>query len=143
MNLGSPIFRKARTFPLYLFALVACTVQARPILDFDAASLAAGVPNARIETVQGRAALMLDGTQQFIVEAPLPAGFEKGNAFTVEAWALNPTVEKAETIVAFAPARGGPGTGFGFGSGATAGAFRSGFKATTPFTTLPAPNAWH
>jgi hypothetical protein len=123
--------------------VVLAPAEARPILDLDSAALAPGVPNARVETVKGRAALMFDGTQQFIVEAPLPAGFEKANVFTVEAWALNPTVEKAETVVAFAPARGGSGTDFGFGSGPTAGGFRSGLKATTPFIAVPAPNAWH
>ncbi len=143
MKLVLPTFRRARTLTLRLFAVAALAAQAEPIVDLDAAAFAPGVLNARVETVQGRAALVLDGTQQFIAEAPLPAGFEKGKAFTVEAWALNPAVNKAETLVAFAPARGGPGTEFGFGSGPTAGAFRSGFKATTPFAALPTPNAWH
>ena len=146
MKLILPTLRLMRILALHacaLTALTALTAQARPIVDLDAAALALGMPNARVETVQGRSALVFDGMQQFIAEAPLPAGFEKGKAFTVEAWALNPAVGKAETVVAFAPPRGGAGTEFGFGSGPTAGAFRSGFKATTPFTTVPAPNAWH
>ena len=133
----------ARTLALSLFAVTRLVAHAEPLLDLDAAALARGVLNARVESVQGRAALVFNGVEEFIAEAPLPAGFEKGKPFTVEAWALNPAVGKAETVVAFAPARGGPGTEFGFGSGPTAGAFRSGFKATTPFAAPPSPEAWH
>ena len=143
MNLAAIAFRRARTVALQLFAVTAFSEPAEPLVDLDAAALARGVLNARVETVQGRTALVFDGRQQFIAEAPLPAGFEKGKPFTVEAWALNPVVDKTETVVAFAPARGGSGTEFGFGSGPTAGAFRSGFKATTPFAALPTPNVWN
>ena len=150
-----------RLFALTFLPLtLAATAPAAVLLDLDAADLPPGAVSAwtskaspgasfsaaappRAEKVQGRGALVFDGTQQFIGDAALPAGFEKGKAFTVEAWALNPTVEKAETIVALAPARGGQGTEFNFAASPSAGGFRSGFKATTPFTTLPAANAWH
>ena len=143
-----------------LSLLLAATAPAAVLLDLDAKDLPPGAVSAwtgiagaggslsaaappRAEQVQGRAALVFDGTQQFIGDAVLPAGFEKGKAFTVEVWALNPSVEKAETLVAFAPARGGQGTEFNFAVSPSAGAFRSGFKATTPFAALPSANAWH
>lgn len=96
----------------------------------------------RTEQVQGRAAFVLDGTRQLISEFILGPDWER-RAFTVEAWALNPVIGKAETVVAFAPLKGGPGTEFAFSSGPSAGAFRSGFKATAPFGAVPSPNVWH
>ncbi len=132
-------------------------VRADVVLDLDSARLsgeitrtpdktAAGQWSAnvpiRVEAVLRKAAFVLDGTQQLISEFALPAGLEK-KPFTVEAWVLNPTIEKAETVVAFAPVKGGPGTEFSFSSGPSAGAFRSGFKATTPFVSLPSASTWH
>src|SRR5688572_9636375 len=77
------------------------------VLDLDAAALPGGeimeapdksadgrwnanVP-LRVETVQGRSAFVVGGTEQLISAFTLPAGSEK--AFTVEAWALNPPLE--------------------------------------------------
>ena len=85
---------------------------------------------------------MFDGTQQFVAESRLAAGIEK-KPFTVEAWALNPSVEKTEVLLSMAPVLGGPGTEFSYSSGPSAGAFRSGFKATTPFGRIPQANVWH
>ena len=96
----------------------------------------------RVATVQGRRAVVFDGTQELLSGFSLPAGFEK-SPFTVEAWVMNPTVEKSETLLVLTSAKGGPGTEFSFSSSTTSGAFRSGFKATTPFTTVPSPNTWH
>ena len=144
---------------LLTFAL-ATRAPADVLIDLDASRLPAGEVNAwtsgadptvnfttaappRIEQVQGRAAIVFDGTRQFVAETELPVGFEKGNGFTVEVWALNPSAERAETLVAFAPPRGGSGTELNYCSGASAGAFRSGFKSTTPYETLPAANVWH
>ena len=95
-----------------------------------------------VETVQGRRAVVFDGSQELVSGFSLPAGFEK-SPFTVEAWVMNPTVEKTEALLVLASAKGGPGTEFSFSTSATSGAFRSGFKATTPFSTVPSPNAWH
>ncbi|MEO6785016.1 MAG: LamG-like jellyroll fold domain-containing protein, partial [Chthoniobacteraceae bacterium] len=140
------------------FSIALCAqLRADVVLDLDAAGLsgeisrtpdkaAVGQWNAnvplRVEAVQSRRAFVLDGTQQLISEFALPADFEK-KPFTVEGWVLNQTIEKAETVVAFAPVKGGPGTEFSFSSGPSAGAFRSGFKATTPFASLPSANVWH
>ena len=94
----------------------------------------------RVDKVAGRQAFVFDGTQTLIAGLP-PA--EKWDAFTVEAWVMNPTIERLETVAAICGVKGGMGTEFNFSSSASAGAFRSGFKATTPFTTLPAANVWH
>ena len=146
-----------KTILLLIAAATLSSARADVVVDLDAAAIAPGEisealdksggrwnANAplRVEPVSARAAFVVDGTQKLISEFTLPAGFEK-KAFTVEAWALNPSVEKAETVVAFVPAKGGPGTEFSFGSGPSAGAFRSGFKATTPYANVPAPGAWH
>ena len=131
--------------------------RAELVLDLDATALSSGQLSEatdksggrwksgsplRVEKVGGRQALAFDGMQDLVSDFKLPAGFEK-SAFTVEAWVLNPSVEKAESLLAFVPEKGGLGTEFGFGSGASAGAFRCGFKATTPFGNLPSPAAWH
>jgi cytolysin (calcineurin-like family phosphatase) len=128
------------------------------ILDLDASKLPAGeVSEAadqvnagkwkantpfKIESTEGTPALVLDGAHKLTSDFPLPAGFEK-SPFTVEVWAMNPAVDKMETVLTFAPEKGGPGTEFSFSSGSSAGAFRSGFKATTPFRSVPSPKVWH
>ena len=94
----------------------------------------------RVESVAGRRAFVFDGTQTLISEL-LPA--EKWDAFTVEAWVLNPAIERLETVAAICGVKGGIGTEFNFASSSSAGAFRSGFKATAPFAALPAAGAWH
>ena len=148
-----------KILPLILAHALALALPAHAanIFDLDSATLppgetstvqdkAAGRWNAnvplRVESVQGRAAFVLDGTQQLISEFTLPDAMAK-KPFTVEVWALNPEIGKAETVVAFAPAKGGSGTEFNFSSGQSAGAFRSGFKATTPFGSAVTANAWH
>lgn len=146
-----------KTILLLIAAAALSSARADIILDLDATKVSPGEmsealdksggrwnANAplRVEPTSGRAAFVVDGTQKLISEFALPAGFEK-KAFTVEAWAFNSSIEKAETIVALVPAKGGPGTEFSFGSGPSAGAFRSGFKATTPYANVPAPSAWH
>lgn len=128
------------------------------IVDLDASKLpAGGVSEAadqviagkwkanmafQIEKAEGLPALVLDGAHKLTSDFTLPAGFEKG-PFTVEVWAANPTVDKMETVVTFAAEKGGPGTEFSFSSGSSAGAFRSGFKATTPFGSVPSAKVWH
>ena len=94
----------------------------------------------RVEALAGRQAISFDGTQTLISELLPP---EKWSAFTVEAWVLNPAIDRLETVVAMCGLTGGMGTEFNFSSSASAGAFRSGFKATTPFSTLPAVAVWH
>ncbi len=145
----------------FLLAAVLSTaaIHAGIILDLDAKSLPAGTiaewkdstPSGgivrsdsplRIEQVQGRTAVIFDGVQQMVAEFRLAAGLEK-KPFTVEAWALNPNVEKMEVLVALAPVLGGPGTEFSYSSSPGSGAFRSGFKATTPFGNIPTANVWH
>lgn len=96
----------------------------------------------QVSKSSGRSAIGFTGVQDLVSTITLPAGFEK-SPFTVEAWVLNPTVEKTETLMVLAPAKGGPGTEFSFSQSATSGAFRSGFKATAPFSKIPEPNAWH
>jgi len=96
----------------------------------------------QLGAVGGRPAIEFSGGQDLVSEFTLPAGFEN-SPFTVEAWVLNPSVEKTETLLVLAPAKGGPGTEFSFSKSATSGAFRSGFKATEPFSKVPEPNVWH
>ena len=122
------------------------------VLELDASALEAGVlneipgskwhPNVPlpIEAVSGRKAFVFDGTQQLISEL-LPA--EKWTAFTVESWVMNPAIDRQETVAAICSAKGGAGTEFNFAGSSSAGAFRSGFKATTPFSKLPEPGVWH
>ncbi len=122
------------------------------VLEVDASALEAGVlneipgskwhPNVplKIESVSGRKAFVFDGTQQLISEL-LPA--EKRDAFSVETWVMNPAIDRMESVAAICSAKGGMGTEFNFASSSSAGAFRSGFKATTPFTRLPEPGVWH
>ena len=148
---------KRLTILVSLFALALATdARAAVVLELDASALPVGAisePNnaipgghwqasaaLRVENVAGRRAFVFDGTQTLISE-PLPA--EKWDAFTFEAWVLNPTVERLETVAAVCAVKGGMGTEFNFASSASAGAFRSGFKATVPFAALPAAGAWH
>ena len=130
--------------------------QAAVVLELDAAASPIGEisetqnaipggrwqPNValRVESVAGRQAFVFDGTQTLIA-APLTT--EKWDAFTVEAWVMNPSIERLETVAAICSVKGGMGTEFNFSSSASAGAFRSGFKATTPFAVLPATGTWH
>ena len=130
--------------------------QAAVVLELDAAASPIGEvsetqnaipggrwqPNValRVESVAGRQAFVFDGTQT-LISALLPA--EKWDAFTVEAWVMNPSIERLETVAAICSVKGGMGTEFNFSSSASAGAFRSGFKATTPFAVLPATGTWH
>ena len=107
-----------------------------------AAGLLASEKPLSVETVMGRRAVVFDGTQELLSGFSLPAGFEK-SPFTVEAWVMNPTVEKTEVLLVLASVKGGPGTEFSFSTSATSGAFRSGFKATNPFSKVPSPNTWH
>lgn len=148
-----------KTLPVIAAFAFAHHVRAAVLVDLDATALPSGAISAwenkasagggltnatpiRVEKIQNRAAVVFDGKQQLVSDFTLPAGFEK-KPFTVEVWALNPSVEKAETMIAFTRTNGGPGTEFSFSSGPTAGAFRSGFKATTPFDTVPSANEWH
>lgn len=140
---------------LAFFALAAFS-RGNVVLEFDAALLPEGEisesqnpieggawhPNLplRVERVSGKKALVFQGTQTLISE-PLPA--QKWDAFTVETWVLNPDIDRLETVAAFCGLKGGSGTEFNYSSSASAGAFRSGFKATTPFTTLPRSAEWH
>ena len=137
----------------FLFSTYA---QAAVVLELDAAASPIGEvsetqnaipggrwqPNValRVESVAGRQAFVFDGTQT-LISALLPA--EKWDAFTVEAWVMNPSIERLETVAAICSVKGGMGTEFNFSSSASAGAFRSGFKATTPFAVLPATGTWH
>ena len=141
---------------LAFLLILAAHAPAAVVLELDAAALPAGEisetqngiprgrwqPNVplRVDKVAGRQAFVFDGTQTLIARLP-PA--EKWDAFTVEAWVMNPTIERLETVAAICGVKGGAGTEFNFASSASAGAFRSGFKATTPFTTLPAAGVWH
>ena len=142
--------------PVLLGLLVALHARGAVVLELDASTQPPGVvsetqnaipgglwqPNLplRVEDVAGRRAFVFDGTQTLIAGA-LPT--DKWDAFTVEAWVQNPTVERTETVAAICSAKGGMGTEFNFASGPGAGAFRSGFKATTPFSTVPSTGAWH
>jgi hypothetical protein len=136
--------------------LFTARTQAAVVLELDAATLPAGEvsetqnaipggrwqPNVplRAEIVAGRKAFVFDGTQT-LISALLPA--EKWDAFTLEAWVMNPAIERLETVAAICSVKGGMGTEFNFSTSASAGAFRSGFKSTTPFTALPAAGVWH
>jgi hypothetical protein len=150
-----------KTILLLIVAATLSSARADIILDFAATAIPPGAVSEaldksggrwnanvplRVESVSCRAALVFDGTQKFISEFGLPAGLEE-KPFSVEAWVLNPSIERAETVVALVPGMGGAGTEFSFGSGASAGAgagaFRSGFKATTPFANLPSEAVWH
>ena len=130
--------------------------RAAVLLDLDASTLSEGPliswPNrapsggalastnpvpVRVETLAGRRAVLFNGTQRLVSDFPLPPELCKGGPFTVEAWALNPELDRTETLVSFALPKGGLGTEFNFGSGPTAGAFRSGHKTTLPFGLLP------
>lgn len=128
-------------FDLDASQLVQGSIQEWPAKGTYAGLLKSEQP-LRVAMVNGRQAVEFSGGNDLISGFALPAGFEK-SPFTVEAWVLNPTVEKSETLMVLAPSKGGPGTEFSFAGSSTSGAFRSGFKATTPFTTLPDPNAWH
>ena len=93
------------------------------VLELDASALPTGeitetknpIPGARwhpnvplrVETVKGRQAFVFDGTQQLISES-LPV--EKWDAFTVEAWVVNPAIDRLETVAAICSAKGGTGT---------------------------------
>lgn len=152
------IVRAKLAVTLLLFAPV-CSASAGLLLELDASTAAhdsiraltnqaaggmlTNEANLRVETVRGRKAFVFDGRQRFVSDFNLPAGFEKAHPFTVEIWTLNPSIEKLETIMALARAGGGPGTEFNFATSPTAGAFRSGFKATTPFSNAPSANEWH
>ncbi len=96
----------------------------------------------RVEKALGRAAVMFHGQEQLVADFRFPTGFEK-RPFTIEAWALNPSVDKAEVILSLAPVLGGTGTEFSYSASPSAGAFRSGFKATAPFVRVPSPGVWH
>ena len=139
--------------------VVPCSKASEALFDLDASMLVPGTIQEcrgngtssgllksehplKVAMVQGRQALEFDGGQDLLSSFSLPAGFEK-SPFTVEAWVLNPTIEKSETLMVLAPSKGGPGTEFGFSTSSTSGAFRSGFKATTPFSKVPDPNVWH
>ena len=135
---------------------LAALAPAAVMLELDAAALLAGEisetqnaipggrwqPNVplRVESVAGRQAFVFEGTQT-LISGLLPA--EKWDAFTVEAWVMNPTIERLETVAAICSVKGGMGTEFNFSNSASAGAFRSGFKATMPFAALPTAGAWH
>jgi hypothetical protein len=131
--------------------LLAQTLGGAVLSELDATSLPAGefsgqtgrwntnVP-ARVETVGGKQAIVFDGTQVVISEL---LAAQKLTAFSVEAWVLNPDVTRQETIAALTGPKGGSGAECNFSSGASAGAFRSGFKAATPFASLPSAAAWH
>ena len=131
--------------------LLAQTLDGAVLAELDAASLPAGefsgqtgrwntnVP-VRVETVREKPAIVFDGTQVAISEL---LATQKLTAFSVEAWVLNPDVARQETIAALTGPKGGSGVECNFSSGASAGAFRSGFKATTPFASLPTADAWH
>ena len=149
-----------RSFPRLLTSLFLLALAARGsaavVLELDAAALPVGeiseprnpIPEMRwqpcaplrVERVAERQAFVFDGTQT-LISGLLPG--EKWSAFTVEAWVRNPEIARIETVAAFCSVKGGSGTEFNFASSASAGAFRSGFKATTPFRTLPAAGAWH
>ncbi|HEV7404349.1 MAG TPA: LamG-like jellyroll fold domain-containing protein [Chthoniobacteraceae bacterium] len=136
--------------------LVISSARAAVLLELDASKLPVGEitetgnvipggpwhPNGplRVEKVEGRTALVFGGAEQLISEA-LPA--QKWTDFTVEAWVMNPTLERVETVADITGVVGGAGAEFNFASSANSGAFRSGFKATTPFTALPAAGVWH
>ena len=138
-----------------LLAFVCGPLPAAVVLELDAAALPSGdiselqnsisgqrwqpdVP-LRVESVAGRQALVFNGTQR-LLSALLPE--EKWDAFTVEAWVLNPAIERLETVAAICSVTGGMGTEFNFASSASAGAFRSGFKATTPFARRSPCRRW-
>ena len=90
--------------------------QAAVVLELDAAASPIGEvsetqnaipggrwqPNValRVESVAGRQAFVFDGTQT-LISALLPA--EKWNAFTVEAWVMNPSIERLETVATISP----------------------------------------
>ncbi len=134
---------------------LAASVPAAIILDLDASALPVGEisetqntvagagwsPNIplRVETVAGRKAFVFEGKQK-LVSRKLE---EKWNAFTIEAWVLNPDIERLETVATISGIMSGAGTEFSYGSSASAGAFRSGFKATTPYASLPTAGVWH
>lgn len=144
--------------PLPALLLLACIAPAaaETLMDLDASSIPPGEisethnpipggrwqPNAplRIEKIEGRSAFVFKGAEQLISELLPPV---KREQFTVEAWVLNPTVERVETVAAMCGVKGGSGTEFAYASGASAGAFRSGFKATAPFVTIPTAGQWH
>ena len=144
-----------KLLPAFLFTLVV-HAQAAVILELDASALPVAeitetqnaIPGGRwqpnvalpVEDAGGRKAFVFGGTQT-LISGLLPA--EKWDAFTIEAWVINPTIERLETVVAICGVKGGSGTEFNFSNSASAGAFRSGFKATTPFETLPSANVWH
>ncbi len=146
---------------LALALALAVPARAAVIAELDAAALPAGaittVPDktgggqwqwtasspVTVGPVQGRPAFTFDGTQRLVSDFALPGTVPKQLPFTFEAWVLNPTLEKSETVAGIGPLKGGMGTEFNFATGANAGAFRSGFKATTPFASLPAANEWH
>jgi hypothetical protein len=146
---------KARLIAAVLL-LVLTSARAAVVLELDASKLPSGIisetenpipggrwhPNAplRVEPVEGRPAFVFAGAEQLISEV-LPA--EKWAGFTVEAWVMNPQISRLETVAAICGVLGGSGTEFNYGGSATSGAFRSGFKATAPFSRPPVAGAWH
>lgn len=92
-----------------------------------------------VMTVQGRSAVVFKGGESLSSNFAMP----ELQAFSVEAWVLNPTVERMETLLCVTPPKGGMGMEFSYSTSANGGAFRSGFKMTTPFNAVPLADAWH
>lgn len=148
-----------RILPLVVLFTALNSAQAALLVDLNAFTVLRGATNSwsnqgalggqltnsyplQVEEVQGRVAVVFDGMQRLASDFQLPNSLEKGHPFTVEVWALNLDVEKAETVLALARSSGGPGTEFNFATNASAGAFRFGHKATLAFHQLPAAGVW-
>jgi hypothetical protein len=98
-----------------------------------------GKKGPTIAMVEGRSALVFDGTESLTSSFSL----SELSSFSVEAWAANASIERLETMLFFAPSKGGPGTEFNYSNSSNGGAFRSGFKSTAAFDPVPAAGAWH
>lgn len=132
-------------------------VAQKPLVDLDAAGLEAGalwewrnggsaggvfrrasIP--RVETVEGRPAILFDGAQSLASDAPL-SGIAAGGAFTVEAWLLNPALGGGESYAALAAPDAWP-VQFNFSRSPMDGAFFSEHGAMS-FAVRPSAGAWH
>lgn len=132
-------------------------VTAKPLVDLAAAGLAEGPllewANAgtaggrfkrasipRVEEVAGRRAIVFDGSQYLVGEAPL-AGLTAEGPFTLEAWVYNPSLGNAETYAALTARDAWP-VEFNFSRNLMDGALAAG-RTAVPFSARPAPGAWH
>ena len=126
--------------------LIDCDANAIPpgaLLKWENKGRLGGVFEAKqapsVASVEGRSAVVFKGEESLSSSFVLP----ELQAFSVEAWVLNPTIERLETMLYVSPPKGGMGMEFNYSKSSNGGAFRSGFKMTTAFDSVPQPGAWH